>query len=546
MNRGTAALRCARPWAPRPRAPRLLVLAGRAATIPAWAVLTRAAQRADRPHSLVCGAVVSIDPRELAGDDVNQQLDQALSGFTPEDMAAMAALQPASPHSDERGRIRGTIIEVRGPDVFVDIGGKSEAYLPLDEFEPDEPPLAGQVRTFIMHGVDGESGQVKLSLKEARHEADLESLQQGDVIEARVTGVNLGGLELAVKGLRAFMPKSQVELHRVEDFAPFIGRRLECEISEIDRKGKTLVVSRRRVLERQREQARQEMKYSLAEGTVRKGVVRRLVDFGAFVDLGGVEGLLHVSDMSYGRIKHPRDMLQVGQEVDVQVLKIDHAKDRISLGLKQLAPDPWNLVEANYRVGATVDGRVLRLVDFGAFVELEPGVEGLLPISELSWTQRVRHPRDLLKEDDLVRVSVLAVDAAKHKLTLSLKALGQDPWKDAAERYPPDSIVSGRVLRLADFGAFIQLEEGIEGMAHISELSDKRVRSVGEVVKVDEVVKVRVKSVDVEQRRVSLSLRIAPPEPAAASAPASAGPGHAAPAHRPQKARKKPLKGGLE
>ncbi len=490
------------------------------------------------------GEAVNIDPRDLNADAIHQQLDEALASFSSDDLEAMAAAQPSAPRPDERGHIHGTIVDVRGSDVLVDIGSKSEAYLSLDEFEPDQPPVVGQVRSFVMQGVDPESGQVRLSLREAKSDADLDSLKPGDVIEARVTGVNLGGLELALRGLRAFMPKSQVELSRVEDFTPYIGRRLECEISEIDRKGKTLVVSRRRILERQREQARAEIKVELAEGQVRRGRVKRLAPFGAFVDLGGIDGLLHVSDMSYGRVKQPSDLLKVGQEIDVQILKIDLEKDRISLGMKQLQADPWDLVPANYRVDSTVDGRVVRLLDFGAFVELEPGVEGLLPISELSWTQRVRHPKDLLKEGDSVRVAIIAVDPEKRKLTLSLKALGEDPWKDVQTRYQPDSVVSGRVARITDFGAFIQLEEGVEGLAHISELSEKRVRSVGEVVKVGDVVQARIKSVDPAQRRIALSLRVGAP------AEAESREAHAAPAgqhgeRRPAK-KKRPLKGGLD
>ncbi|HMQ15114.1 MAG TPA: S1 RNA-binding domain-containing protein [Phycisphaerae bacterium] len=498
---------------------------------------------------------MSIDPNELQ-PDVNEAIDQALAGFSSEDLAALANVAPTRAAPDEHGRIPGRIVEIRGSEVLVDIGGKSEAFISLDEFEPDEPPAVGQLHTFMMHGVDAESGQVRLSLRQVRVDADFASLHVGDVLEARVTGVNLGGLELQAKGIRAFMPKSQVELNRVEDFTPYLGRRLECQVTEIDRRGKTVVVSRRRVLEKERETQRQELKYSLAEGQVRHGVVRRLTEFGAFVDLGGLDGLLHVSDISYGRVGKVSDVLKVGQQVEVQVLKIDMVKDRISLGMKQLAADPWNLAPANYPTGKTVDGRVLRVMDFGAFVELEPGVEGLLPLSELSWTQRVRHPKELLKEGDSVRVAIIAIDPEKRKLTLSLKALGADPWQDVASRYQPDNVVSGRVTRLSDFGAFVQLEEGVEGLVHVSEMSDKRVRTPGDVCKPNDVIQVRVKSVDPQQRRISLSMRLSA-EPVAAAAGGhehghhhghggNAAHGPHAPAARADKPRKKPLKGGLD
>lgn len=474
----------------------------------------------------------------MDNDELRLELEREISGFSSEDLDMMDQVAPSSARPDEHGRIVGVIIDVRGSDVFVDIGGKSEAFLKIDEFPEDEPPRPGQQHTFIHQGVDRESGQVRLSLREARVEAEFDSLQAGDVIEARVTGVNLGGLELIMNNIRAFLPKSQVELTRVEDFTPYIARKLECQITEINRKGKTLVVSRRKILERQREEMRQELKYSLAEGQTRRGVVSRLADFGAFVDIGGVDGLLHISDMSYARLKHPSELLKVGDEVEVQVLKIDLVKDRISLGMKQLTADPWNVVEANYRVGQTVQGRAVKLMDFGVFVELEQGIEGLIPISEMSWTQRIKHPKEVLSEGDAVRVAVLAVDPAKHKITLSLKALGEDPWNDIESRYSADAVVSGAVTRLADFGAFVQLEEGVEGLLHVSEMSDKRVHSPGSVVKAGDVVQVRVKSVDVEQRRISLSMKSvggeSEKEPAAAAAPAE-----------PRKPRKA-LKGGLD
>lgn len=483
---------------------------------------------------------MNIDPHELDDDELKLELDRQLGELSSDDLDLMKQSQPADPRPDDKGRIPGRVIEVRGSDVFVDIGGKSEAFLRLEEFSDDEPPQPGQRLTFMMQGIDSESGLTRLSLRAAKLEADFESLQIGDVIEARVTGVNLGGLELLAKGARAFMPKSQVDLERIEDFTPFIGQRLECQITEMDRKGRKLVVSRRRILERQREEMRQELKYSLAEGQTRRGIVRRLTDFGVFVDLGGIDGLVHISDMSHGRIKHPRDLVKLGDEIEVQVLRIDLVKDRVSLGMKQLVPDPWDVAAANYRVGQTADGRVVRLMDFGVFVELEPGVEGLIPISEMSWTQRVRHPKELVSENDAVRVAVLAVDADKRKITLSLKALGEDPWHGVDERYTADSVVSGAVTRLTGFGAFVQLEEGVEGLLHVSEIGDKPVRKPDDVLSVGDVVKVRVKSVDIEQRRISLSMRL----PGGSEEPPSEqqGPTPAPPA----KKRKRPLKGGLD
>jgi small subunit ribosomal protein S1 len=472
---------------------------------------------------------------------LNDDLAEQVGHMMPEDLERrMSQGVPHEPDPDAKGRIAGRVVSISGPDVFVDIGSKSEGVLPLDEFEPDTPPAVGQVLSLVPQGFDRDSGLMRLSLREAKIQADLDSLRVGDVVKGRVTGSNIGGLELRVHGLRGFMPMSQVDLVRHEDFGSFIGHWLECEVTEIDRRGKKVVLSRRRVLEREREEERRQLRFQLAEGQVRKGVVRRLADFGAFVDLGGIDGLLHVSDMSYSRVNHPTELLKEGQEIEVKVLKVDLVKNRISLGLKQLAADPWTLVAGKYHVGETVEGRVTKLMDFGAFVELEPGIEGLIPVSELTWTQRVRHPKDVLNVGDGVRVAVLAVSPEKRKVSLSLKALGEDPWKGVSQRYQPDGVVSGLVTRITSFGAFVQLEEGVEGLIHVSQLSDQRVRSVKDVVEVGKVIQVRVLSVDAEQRRISLSLKGIPGEPGAApEAPAEAPP------QPKKKVRKKPLRGGL-
>lgn len=486
-----------------------------------------------------------MDPQHFSDEQVEREL-AALSNEELERIVQSAPAPRRAPHGDGHGRVHGRVVEVRGADVFVDLGGKSEAYLPIDEFPEHEPPQPGQVYAFIMQGRDAASGMMRLSLREARLDARLESLKVGDVVDARVTGVNIGGLELIAGQARAFMPKSQVDLNRVEDFSHFIGRRMDCEITEIDRRNKNLVVSHRRVLERQREAQRRELQSTLEVGQRRKGTVRRLTDFGAFVDIGGVDGLLHVSDMSWSRVAKPSDLLKEGQQIEVQVLKIDEQKGRISLGAKQLEPDPWELVEANFRPGATVDGRVTRLMNFGAFVELAPGVEGLLPIGEMSWTQRLRHPKDMVSENDMVRVSILSVDPEHRKISLSLKALAADPWQGVEQRYPEGQTVTGRVKRLADFGAFVELEEGVEGLVHVSELSDKRIRTPADVCKEGDTVQVRIKSVDPQQRRISLSMRqqvdsgeASPAEVAAYAAGAPAGAG------KPQR-KKRPLRGGLD
>ncbi len=485
------------------------------------------------------------DPHALDGDRLNLEMERALGELTPAEMEKIANVRPVlRPRENEHGKVQGRIVEIRGDTVYVDIGSKSEAFLPLNEFPEDRRPAAGEPYEFVMHGLDADSGLMRLSLREVRIGADIETVRIGDVVEGRVTGVNIGGLELNCQGLRGFMPRSQVDLQRIEDFAPFIGRTLECEVTEVNRRGRSVVVSRRRVLERHREQQREELRGELAEGQVHQGVVRRLTDFGAFVDLGGIEGLLHISDISYGRLKHPSEALKEGDQITVQIRKVDTIKDRISLGMKQLQPDPWTVVPANYHAGQTVDARVLSLQNFGAFVELQPGVEGLIPISEMSWVQRVRHPRDVLKEGDPVRCAILDLNPEQRKITLSLKALSADPWTTAAERYKPDEEVTGRVTNLVEYGAFVQLEEGVEGLVHISEMSDKRIHKPDDVCKVGEVVQVRVKSVDVAQRRVSLSMR--PKVDRAAHAQAASRAAQPEPVVASVAKKKRPLKGGLD
>ncbi len=465
-----------------------------------------------------------------------------MQGFSADDLEKhLAAAAPSEPVADESGRIDARIIRIDGPDVFVDIGSKSEGVLPLDEFEPDEPPTVGQTLQVVPHGFDRDSGLMRLSLREAKVQADLQSLRVGDIVKGRVTGSNIGGLELRVHGLRGFMPMSQVDLVRHEDFAPFIGRWLEAEVTEIDRRGKKVVLSRRRVLEKQREEEREQLRFQLQEGQVRKGVVRRLAPFGAFVDLGGIDGLLHVSDMSYSRVNDPKEMLKEGDELEVKILKVDLVKDRISLGLKQLATDPWSLVDSKFHAGDTITGKVTRLMDFGAFVEIEAGVEGLIPVSELSWTQRVHHPKDVVAAGDSVRVKILDVNAEKRRVSLSLKALADDPWHNIEERYHQDAVVSGAVTRIMDYGAFIQLEEGVEGLVHISQLSDKHVRAVGDVVETGQVVQVRVLSVDPDQRRISLSIKAAIEQEAQPELPEATGTEEQKSARK----RKRPLRGGL-
>ncbi len=380
-------------------------------------------------------------------------------------------------------------------------------------------------------------------------EASWETLEVGQVVEGRVTALNTGGLELSINGIRAFMPISQIEMYRVEDLGPYVNTKLTAKVMEIKSKGRlsSVVISRRQVLEEEMTKIREETLGQLKEGQAVKGVVKSLMPYGAFVDIGGVDGLLHISDMSWLRVEDPGTIVKEGQNVEVMILKINPETKKISLGLKQVAPDPWLGVEMRYPVNEIVAGRITRLTDFGAFAELEPGVEGLVPMSELSFERRIKHASSVVKSGDVIKLRVLSVDPEKKRISLSLKRVGDDPWTGALARWPVDSVVDGIVTRITDFGAFVEITPGVEGMVHISEMSDKRINSVKQAVQEGQTVKAKVLSVDEERRRISLSMKAliarATYEPTAQQAHQGAA-AQAAPAKADDK-RKKPLKGGL-
>lgn len=406
---------------------------------------------------------------------------------------------------------RGQIVAIHDDDVFVDLGGKSQGIVSLTQFK--EPPELGTEMEFVVEGVLGDEGLVKLSRQGAVEKATWQSLERGMVVEAVVTGSNTGGLELKLAGQRAFMPASQIDLARVEKFNDWLGQKLRCQVIELNRRQKKIVLSRRAVLEAEAKAARDEVLSRLEVGAEMEGTVRNIRDFGAFVDIGGVDGLVHVSDMSYERNQKAADLVEVGQKVRVKVLKIEEEGNRISLGMKQVGPNPWDMAASKYQPGAAVTGTVSKLTNFGVFVTLEPGIEGLIPMGELSW-DRVGRPSQVVQSGQAVTVKILDVDAERQRVSLSLKQMGEDPWMAAEAEYAPDAVVEGKVTRTAEFGAFVELKPGVEGMIHISELSDKHVASVEQAVQVGQQVQVKVLSVDLEKRRIGLSIRalIAKPE----------------------------------
>lgn len=472
---------------------------------------------------------------------LDRQIDAAVGEVSLDELYGFDKAPPPPPEpksSGEKGIIRGRIVQVTKDDVFVDIGGKNQGVVPIMQF-PDEPQV-GQERDFKIVRYDQNEGLLLLSLKgSAEQEVTRESVQVGQTVEGLVTGMNQGGIELKVAGLRAFMPASQVELFHVDDFSPYVNKKLTAEVTQVRRGGREVILSRRRILEREKEEQKKQTMAELAEGQVRRGTVRSLMEYGAFVDLGGVDGLLHVSEMSYRRGRAPGEFVNVGDQVEVKIIKVDPATGKISLSLKQaLGIDPWIGVENKYAVGSQITGRVTKVESFGAFIEAEEGVEGLLPVSEISW-QRIRHPSDVLKEGDTVKVVVIALDPDQRKITFSLKQAGPDPWSSVTDRFATDMVTSGRVTRVVDFGAFVELEPGLEGLVHISELADRHVKNPNDVVKQGEEVRVRIKEIDREARRISLSIRGAAEKPAAPEPVA-------VPAASQKKKKRPQLRGGLD
>lgn len=407
--------------------------------------------------------------------------------------------------------IKGRILQVVGDDVLVDIGYKSEGVVPKNDFVRAEEIQPGKEIEVYLESVEDEAGVIALSKQKADKIRGWERIitqnKEGDVIRGRVIRKIKGGLLVDV-GVPVFLPASQVDVRRVEDIGEYLGQTIECKILKIDEKRMNIIVSRRKLLEEQRAEAKQKLLQEIQEGDVRKGIVKNIAEFGAFVDLGGIDGLLHITDMSWGRINHPTEVVKLEQEITVKVLKVDRVTERIALGLKQLQPNPWERLVSKYTVGQKVRGKVVNLMPYGAFVELEPGIEGLVHISEMSWTKRINHPSEVLQVGQEVEVVVLAIDTEKQELSLGLKQTEANPWDKVDEKYKPGMRVKGKVRNTTSYGAFVELEDGIDGLLHINDMSwTRKVVHPNEIVKKGDVLDVQVLSVDKEKKRIALGLK---------------------------------------
>jgi small subunit ribosomal protein S1 len=415
-------------------------------------------------------------------------------------------------HIQEGEIVRGRVVHIGRDSVLVDVGYKSEGVIDLDEF-PDQGRYlrVGEEVDVLLEEKEDSEGQVILSKEKANRIKIWDDISKkydnNDVVDGVVVARIKGGLTVDI-GLKAFLPGSQIDLRPVRNLDKLIGERLQMRIIKLNKRRGNIVLSRRVLLEEERQRAKEKTLSSLAEGQIIEGVVKNITEYGAFIDLGGIDGLLHITDMSWGRVSHPSELFAIGDKVRVMVLKFDQEHERVSLGLKQMTPDPWMDVAEKYPGGSRVSGKVVSITDYGAFVELEEGIEGLVHVSQMSWARRTRHPSKIVNIGDTIEAVVLSVDKDKKRISLGMKQIEPNPWTTVDERYPVGSEVEGKVRNLTDFGAFIALEEGIDGLIHISDMSwTQRVKHPSEILKKGQKVRAVVLNVDKENERLSLGLK---------------------------------------
>ena len=435
------------------------------------------------------------------------------------DLEELAQLYEESlKHIQEGEIVRGRVVMIGRDSVLVDVGYKSEGMIDLDEFPDRGRGLqVGEEVDVLLEQKEDSEGQVILSKEKANRikiwDDISKKFENDEVIEGVVVARIKGGLTVDV-GLKAFLPGSQIDLRPVRNLDKLIGEKLQMRIIKLNKRRGNIVLSRRVLLEAERQEAKEKTLSSLAEGQVVQGVVKNITEYGALIDLGGIDGLLHITDMSWGRVSHPSQLFAIGDHVEVVVLKFDQEHERVSLGLKQLTPDPWANVDEKYPETSRVSGKVVSITDYGAFVELEEGIEGLVHVSQMSWARRTRHPSKIVNIGDTIEAVVLSVDKERKRISLGMKQIEPNPWSTVDERYPVGSEVEGKVRNLTDFGAFVALEEGIDGLIHISDLSwTQRIKHPSEVLKKGQTVQAVVLNVDKENERLSLGLKQLEPDP---------------------------------
>jgi small subunit ribosomal protein S1 len=468
---------------------------------------------------------------DLKQEEWEQELAQAMGGTATEEIDWGGGELAVNKIID------GKILRIDNDFVLVDVGYKSEGIIPLSEWEEgEEPPQVGEHVKVLVEEVEDvfgrteeSRGMIALSKRKAEKiEAWLkvmETVHENDIVTGTVTRKIKGGLLVDI-GVNVFLPASQVDIRRPADIGDYIGRTIQCIVLKIDDARRNIVVSRRALIEAERAEKKSQLLSTLEVGQLRKGVVKNIAEFGAFVDLGGIDGLLHITDMSWGRIGHPTEMVSIDQEIEVQILHVDREKEKIALGLKQKSASPWESVGEKYPVGSVVRGTVVNVMSYGAFVKLEEGIEGLVHISEMSWTKRISHPNELVHIDDEIDVVVLNIDKNKQEISLGMKQTQANPWDKVADRYPPGTMVKGTVRNLTNYGAFIEIEEGIDGLLHVSDMSwTRKISHPSEVVEKGQTVECKVLSVDQQRRRIALGLKQLEEDPWATDIPSKYQPG---------------------
>jgi small subunit ribosomal protein S1 len=407
--------------------------------------------------------------------------------------------------------VKGTVIEVRPKEVLVDIGYKSEGAVPANEFDDIATVKVSDEIDVLIEKLENKDGMVVLSKEKAEFKKNWDNIlticNEGGTINGKVKAVVKGGLLVNI-GVEAFLPASQIDITPPKNLNVYVGNTYEFKVVKINQERQNIVLSRRELIEQERNEKRSKLLTEMMPGDIRKGTVKNITDFGAFIDLNGLDGLLHITDMSWGRIGHPSEILKVGQDIDVVVLDVNREKERVSLGLKQKLANPWDQIEAKYPIGAKVKGKVVNLVPYGAFVEIEPGVEGLVHVTELSWTKRIAKPSDVLKPEQEIEAVVLGINREEQKISLGVRQLETNPWDKAAEKYPPGSHVKGKIRNLTSYGAFVELEDGLDGMIHVSDISwTRKINHPSEVLKKGDDVEAVVLEIDKANQRISLGLK---------------------------------------
>ena len=451
----------------------------------------------------------------ISDADAEKMVDEIVGTTTSDDVARM--YEESVKNFEVDTILKGKVLDIVGSNVIVDIGYKSEGIVQLTEFPSKDSIKVDDEIEVLLEQIEDESGVLVLSKQKADRLRGWENIiknnKEGDVIRGRVFRKIKGGLLVDV-GVPVFLPASQVDIRKVDEIGDLIGKEIEATILKIDEKKMNVIISRRKCLEDKRADKKTKLLSELKEGDMVKGVVKNISDFGAFIDLGGIDGLLYITDMSWGRVTHPSEIVALEQEVTVKILKIDKTLERIALGLKQLTKNPWEEVAAKYPMGSKVKGKVVNLLPYGAFVELEQGIEGLVHISEMSWTRRINHPSDVLSIGEVVEVIVLNINVEKQELSLGLKQTEANPWENAGEKYKAGATITGRVRNTTSYGAFIELPGGLDGLLHINDMSwTKKVIHPSEMVKKGDKLEVTILSVDGDKKRIALGLKQLTPNP---------------------------------